>query len=161
MSYSYIKSVYPNFKTTQQKLYTIEDDFKQLIDNNKISNPELINQIKYNYVNTTPNLSTNSIIKEQGVPYSMSKLPYNLEGVIKETFEQNSEKNNIIDNIENNSNSHNDIVSHVLKCTKCKDMILKQLNIEIDNKRREETMELISYLIFGIFILLLIEILKK
>lgn len=51
-------------------------------------------------------------------------------------------------------------ITHIINCDKCKSILMKQLNIESDNKRNEELMELISYLIFAIFILLLVNSLK-
>jgi hypothetical protein len=50
---------------------------------------------------------------------------------------------------------------HILECSKCKNIIMKQFGIESDKIRNEEIMELISYFIFALFILLLIDSLKK
>jgi hypothetical protein len=52
-------------------------------------------------------------------------------------------------------------VKHVLECEKCKTIMLKQLNIETDRRRNEDIMEIISYIIFSIFILMLIDQLAK
>lgn len=48
-------------------------------------------------------------------------------------------------------------IKHVVDCRRCRDMISRQFNL-YDN---EEMMEIISYLIFGLFILLVINSLKK
>jgi hypothetical protein len=51
--------------------------------------------------------------------------------------------------------------SHVLKCNRCRSMALKHFELEHDKYKNEEIMEILSYIIFGIFILLLIEYLRK
>jgi hypothetical protein len=52
-------------------------------------------------------------------------------------------------------------IKHILNCKQCKMLTIKQLSIESDKYRNEEMMELASYVIFGMFILLLIDSLKK
>jgi hypothetical protein len=48
-------------------------------------------------------------------------------------------------------------IKHIVDCRRCRDMISRQFNI-YDN---EEIMEIVSYLIFGLFILLVINSLKN
>ena len=48
-------------------------------------------------------------------------------------------------------------VKHVIECNKCKMMAMKTFGIETDRIRNEEIMELISYILFGLFILMLID----
>jgi len=48
-------------------------------------------------------------------------------------------------------------IKHIVDCRRCRDMISRQFNI-YDN---EEMMEIVSYLIFGLFILLVINSLKN
>ena len=52
-------------------------------------------------------------------------------------------------------------VKHILECNKCKSVAMKQLGIESDKVRNEEIMEVVSYIVFGLFILLLIDSLKS
>jgi hypothetical protein len=52
-------------------------------------------------------------------------------------------------------------IKHILECSKCKNIAIKQLGIENDKIRNEEIMEVISYFIFALFILLLIDSFKK
>lgn len=59
-----------------------------------------------------------------------------------------------------NDNDHDSYIKHVLKCEQCKDLLIKQFNIESDRIRNEEILELISFLIFGLFILLLLDKIK-
>jgi hypothetical protein len=49
------------------------------------------------------------------------------------------------------------VMKHVLECPGCKESLFKQLNIDVDKKRNEEFMEVISYMIFGLLILLLLD----
>jgi hypothetical protein len=58
-------------------------------------------------------------------------------------------------------NSHEAYTKHVLECDQCKEVLLKQFNIETERIRNEEILELITFLIFGLFILLLLDGLKK
>lgn len=59
-----------------------------------------------------------------------------------------------------NDNDHDSYIKHILKCEQCKDVLIKQFNIESDRIRNEEILELISFLIFGLFILLLLDKIK-
>ena len=95
--------------------------------------------LKYNFKsnllnsNTTPSLST---------------LPI-------QTFEKPTEE-------ESKCNLDCDIyIKHILECSKCKNIVTKQFGIENDKIRNEEILEMISYFIFALFILLLVDSLKK
>lgn len=57
--------------------------------------------------------------------------------------------------------SHETYTKHILECNQCKEILLKQFNIETDRIRNQEILELITFLIFGLFILLLLDGLKK
>lgn len=50
---------------------------------------------------------------------------------------------------------------HINHCEDCRMVMMKQFNVESDRIRNEELMELISYIMFGVFILLLFDQLKK
>lgn len=54
-----------------------------------------------------------------------------------------------------------DYVKHALDCSKCRLMLMKSFNIEQDRLHNEEMMEVASYVLFGIFVLFLIDALKK
>lgn len=60
-----------------------------------------------------------------------------------------------------NNISHEQYIKHLSECSVCKEMVLKQFNIETERLRNEEVIELISYIMFGLFILILIDNLKK
>lgn len=53
------------------------------------------------------------------------------------------------------------IIDHISKCSYCYKMLQKQMAIENDRIQQEEIMELVSYIVLGVFILLLIEYLKN
>jgi hypothetical protein len=66
---------------------------------------------------------------------------------------QNTQSNEVI--------SHEIFIKHVMECNICKDRLLKQFNIQTERIRNEEIMELISYIMVGIFILILLDNLKN
>lgn len=53
------------------------------------------------------------------------------------------------------------VLDHVSKCEHCYKMIMKRMAVESDRIQREELLELASYIAFGIFVLMLVEYLKK
>lgn len=75
-----------------------------------------------------------------------------------EKFESSNPKNKTIESCNFDCDVY---TKHILECSKCKNIIIKQFGIESDKIRNEEIMELISYFIFALFILLLIDSLKK
>jgi hypothetical protein len=163
MSYSYVKTVFPNFNYSNvydTKLYdnvnnsnittklnfeprdNIQDDVYYISNgkqNEKIVLPETRietfqnNQKFYNipYIPSPPQAS-------------LPKDDINIEHFEKEI-------------IQTKQDNHNDYTKHVLECSSCKELLIKQFNIESDRIRNEEIMELISFIIFGIFILLLLD----
>lgn len=52
-------------------------------------------------------------------------------------------------------------IGHVLECSRCKDMLVKQFGLDNDRLRQEEIMEMLSYVIFGLFVLLLIDVMGR
>jgi hypothetical protein len=56
---------------------------------------------------------------------------------------------------------HDDYQNHVSNCIQCKEKLLKQWNVESDRLRNEEILELVSYVMLGLFILVLLDTLKK
>jgi hypothetical protein len=53
-----------------------------------------------------------------------------------------------------------DYMKHVLECEKCKETLSKHLKIDSNKIQNEELMEIISYIAFGIFVLLVMENLR-
>ena len=84
------------------------------------------------------------------IPLPANNIPVDNNRVHTESFEQDSKEK-----------EHIEYTKHVLECPTCKEILLKQFNIESDRIRNEEIMELVSFMIFGLFILLLIDTYKK
>jgi hypothetical protein len=208
MSYSYIKSVFPNFENSN-KVYdeTLYNNINTLYTDSTlgIPKPENLDRIKPNYNKSqqdTFELSDTKILKEQPKIEAMSNVfneyadvsvykpqqqdnlsYYNLalnpiqksktiviqpktKGV--EQFEEEKPKTSIqtSNKIEGEGvrcidGDCDQYIKHILECSKCKAIATKQLGIENDRFRNEEMMELASYIIFGLFILLLIDSIKS
>ena len=155
MSYSYIKSVFPNFEDSS-KVY---DD-----------------AIYSNILSAKREEKTHDkIVQQNDQYYNSDKETFILPQTnLLETFNNNNVMNtsNKIEDVNKNLKTIEkfeggdnfkdcDIyINHITNCDRCRSILMKQLNIESDNKRNEELMELISYLIFAIFILLLVNSLK-
>jgi hypothetical protein len=170
MSYSYIKSVFPNF-----------EDSSKVYDDAIYSN--ILSAKGEEKTHDTSNYSVHSV-QQNDQYYNSDKETFILPQTnLLETFNNNtmntSNKIEDVNNLQLNSQtiqlSNKNLnpiekfeggedcdkyVNHITNCDRCRSIIMKQLNIESDNKRNEELMELISYLIFAIFILLLVNSLK-
>lgn len=160
MSYSYIKTVFPDFN------YSSVYDSK-LYDNVNVSKHDL-RLFEPANSETGPVYSSISNVKQEEPIKAVKSL---------ETFQDNQRfynlplpehnipiSNNRVNNIEtldNNNKAHMEYTKHVLECPSCKELLMKQFGLENERIRNEEIMELISYLIFGLFILLLIDTYTK
>jgi len=145
MSYSYVKTVFPNFK--HSNVY----DTKMYENLNTLSDTRIFEPIDMDVSNSYSKVG-------DVVSFKPSK-----EGII-ETFQDNQRYYNIPlpmenkERFENNDvKAHVEYTKHVLECSSCRELLMKQFNIETERIRNEELMELVSYLIFGLFILLLID----
>jgi hypothetical protein len=166
MSYSYVKTVFPNFEFSNvynDKLYTnVTKEIKPLsvsgVDNNlnnaRIETYKQIESYQEPYQepyqesyqeNYKSNLTFyNKPIVDQDIPNYDSPL---------ESFENKPTPKS--------STSHDEYINHINSCPSCKEALLKQLGIETERLKNDEIMELISYILFGIFILILLDSLKK
>jgi hypothetical protein len=111
----------------------------------------LINSNNSNIINNTSTLTNKTQLQSSFSSNLSNKIPtnYNELDLHKESFSQSEQS------------SHDTYTKHVLECNQCKEILLKQFNIETDRIRNEEILELITFLIFGLFILLLLDGLKK
>lgn len=162
MSYSYVKTVFPDFKYVNvydTKVYenlSVSNFDKKLFepaepvnDFSFISTPENVKDKVNN--RDPPKIETfQNNQNYYNIPLPTNNIAINNNKIHKESFEQDSIKND-----------HLEYTKHILECAKCKELLLKQFNIESDRIRNEEIMELISFMIFGLFILLLIDSYKK
>ena len=161
MSYSYIKSVFPNFensnKVYDETLYTNINS--SLYNNNDMSQVKPLEN--YNQENK----------RDETFILPSNKLLENLENLENlEKLKNVNDTSQIIPKqiislpVESKMEVWDDCdthIKHILNCKQCKMLTIKQLSIESDKYRNEEMMELASYVIFGMFILLLIDSLKK
>jgi hypothetical protein len=109
--------------------------------------------------------SANNIEPQKQTPKDNLKF-YNLPHIPNTNESLNKPiKENTIENFEssdvNENDDHNQYIIHVLGCPKCKEALAKQLITMDDKIRLEGYMELASYVIFGVFILLLIDTINK
>jgi len=141
-----LTSPYISFK--QEKPIQIDGSFAEF-KSDPISTMRITPQIKSDKDNLHfYNIPSPSIYREQ----QQQQQQYNT-----------SPNKNTIEQMTSNMQSDdcNLYTKHVLDCNKCKGMILKQFNIENDRIRNEEILELISYIMFGILILLIIDYIKR
>jgi hypothetical protein len=172
MSYSYLKNVFPKFedstKVYNSSLYTNISTCES-----SIPLPENINE------NTNKNINVNQIKQQDDIV-----LP---QKTLLESFNQETELAPIVTNKKSSDNlkfynlpyvpPHKNTIEkfedttitkldcdlyikHINECNKCKSICLKQFGIETDRIKNEEIMEIVSYIVFGLFILLLIDYLK-
>lgn len=164
MSYSYLKNVFPNFESSM--------DYQ-----NKVYNEVNINTVDQTKPFITPleSINNNSLNKLNQFTQSLIGAPFDKESSIskstvasipiqlKSSFPQIplKEEVNTIEKFEDDEPNCDFYTRHVLGCQRCRSIIMKQLNMDNDRIRNEEIMELVTYIVFGIFILLLIDILKN
>lgn len=195
MSYSYIKSVFPNFEDSN-KVYD-ESLYSNIVQNEKLPNEIRGNNNLSNlsdFSKTLPESKNQEIILPQQKlieQYKNVEPMSNNEYAEIKSLNPMEEKNNLtfynkptsykyiqdkqqidkqqIDKqqshkqqLENFSTTSCDgYPKHIFECNRCKLIVMKQFGIETDRIRNEEIMELISYILFGLFILILIDYLKN
>lgn len=159
MSYSYVKTVFPNFQysnvyntkvyenlnvSKDQKFEPADFDVnKSYSDLSVFKEPEQKSKIEtfqdnQRYYNT---------------PLPKATIPVNNNKTYPERFEDQSSKPT--------EDNHLEYTKHILECPKCKDLLMKQFGLENERIHNEEIMELVSFVIFGLFILLLIDTYAK
>lgn len=189
MSYAYIKSVYPDFQSN--KLYDNQTAVYNSLDSTQVTQTERNNTLpvpfesdeearfaksliaKSELNSSTPNILTNpqysgklletlqntpteTTSNKDNLRYYNIPLPNVHNRVAFETFEENQKGDQ--QDCKLDCDSH---ISHVINCPRCKGIISRQLNLDNDRVKNEEFMEMFSYIVFGVFILLLIDSLKN
>lgn len=204
MSYSYIKSVFPNFENSN-KVYdeTLYNNITTLYTDSSLGLPKPENSMNYNtnskggdefvipdesLLPQTPKKNmemmsnTNTYKEYQEVqtktpenqnnlnfyelPLPKLSLPnYTLQSQEPRESPQSTRQKEV--KIESFTETDkgcsldcDQYMKHIMECGKCKAIAMKQLGVESDRFRNEEMMEIASYVIFGLFILLLIDSLK-
>jgi hypothetical protein len=160
MSYSYVKTVFPNFKYSNVYDTKLYDNLNISQHDNRLFEPA--NNSSQNYSDISllkPNVDSKVESKVEtfqdnqkffNQPLPINNIPVNNNTIYRESFNENK-----------NSGYHAEHTKHVLECSSCKELLMKQFGLENDRIRNEEIMELISYLIFGLFIVLLIDTYAK
>jgi hypothetical protein len=159
MSYSYVKTVFPDFKYSNVYDTKLYDNLNVSQYDNRLFEP-IETDISRNYADIT--LAAQEVPKKESrietfqdnqrfytPPLPTSNIPVNNNRINRERFDDEP------------SQKHLEYTKHVLECPSCKELLMKQFNLENERIRNEEIMELISYLIFGLFILLLIDTYAK
>lgn len=170
MSYSYLKNVFPKFedstKVYNSSLYTNISTCES-----SIPLPENINK------NTNKNINVNEIKHQDDIVLPQKTLleSFNPETELTAINKKSSDNlkfynlpyvpphKNTIEKFEDTTITKLDCdlyIKHINECNKCKSICLKQFGIETDRIKNEEIMEIVSYIVFGLFILLLIDYLK-
>ena len=121
-----------------------ETPYKIIDQNNK-------NILSIQNDNTKVNQSSTHIFTKSLEP-ALETFQDNLKYYNKPLNNEKFDSNKIQDEI-----NHTIYVKHVLECSICKDMVLKQLNIESDRLFKEEILEILSYIVFAFFILMLLD----
>jgi hypothetical protein len=193
MSYSYIKSVFPNFENSNKEydesvyngvvrrqgtftegtftegtkneigsnvMVNLSDFSKTLSQNNQVDLPQekLIESYRnvegmtngeYAEIKPRNPTDTRNNLKYYNKP--LSTLPTTSPSIYK-----SKEEKDIFEKFTDDMNC--DLyVKHVIQCNRCKMMAMKTFGVETDRIRNEEIMELISYILFGLFVLMLID----
>jgi hypothetical protein len=144
MSYSYIKNVFPNFNSTK----SLDDNvYNKLKSSNLTLNNDF--QSDLNFIPSTINLEQFNEVETVASPSpSPSQGPALNQNVM--TTKTPISTNYEVHNCEN-------YIKHILSCSKCQGIMRKQLNTDNERLRNEELMELFSYILLGIFVLLFID----
>lgn len=158
MSYSYLKNVFPNYDdSTKSNTNNLYNTFKSInLDNSESQLPVPI---------TLEKETSNNIVLPQTQLLESFKQDnqdnlkfYNLPYLQKENKIEGFEESKTNENCNLDCDLY---IKHINECNKCKSTVLKQFGIESDRIKNEEIMEVVSYLIFGLFILLLIDSIKN
>ena len=159
MSYSYIKSVFPNFETNTEALSTIYDS----------------------QITLGSTAKSNETIKNASNP-----LPYENESIPIENFGQTNPKDNLtfyippvpkiyledvpqVETFDINPTQPlkehikptgcDDYLRHVVTCKQCTQTLRKQLGIS--STKNEEILEVLSFVLFGVFLYMILDKIKK
>lgn len=163
MSYSYVKTVFPDFKYSNvydTKLYenlnVSQRDTKLFepadLDTNTYSSITVLGEPKHLVKEHSSKIETfQDNQKFFNPPLPSNNIPVDNNIIKTERFDGETKS----------QDHHTEYTKHVLECESCKELLMKQFGLENERIRNEEIMELISYLIFGLFILLLIDTYAK
>jgi hypothetical protein len=164
MSYSYIKNVFPEFQVS-----TAYDDL-----NNVYNKPKPILTVPQGDSKFQAFEDKNDTLKEfdtqatnqrivtrntQDIKASSNDSKDNLRFYNLEQFQvKEPEPEPQVHESPSACDSH---IKHVLECSLCSNILKKQYNIANDKLQMEEIMEVVSYVAFGIFIIIFIDTIQR
>jgi hypothetical protein len=159
MSYSYVKTVFPDFKYSNVYDTKLYENLNVSQHDTKLFEPADLDINKsYSGIEILESPIENSKIetfqdnqKFFNPPLPSNNIPVDNNIIKKEKFDGDTKS----------QRHHIEYTKHILECGPCKELLMKQFGLENERIRNEEIMELISYLIFGLFILLLIDTYAK
>lgn len=153
MTYSYISSVFPNYEVS--KLY--DDNVYNNIMKSKAPVSLTKNVVPYGETSFQNFNVVNSKVVE-GFE-STAGLESKTAGLESKTVGLESKTTSL------ESTECNNHVIHIMECKECQEILRTQLKIDaqeiFEQRRNEEFMELGSYVLFGIFIILILEFIEK
>ncbi len=160
MSYSYVKAVFPNFEYSNvynSKVYenlNVSKEKREFLPADLPSLNSTFSDVSV-FEEEKPSKSKIETFQDNqkffNQPLPKDVIPPNNNRIHPERFEQPQRDNG----------DHLEYTKHILECGRCKDLLMKQFGMENERIRNEEIMELISFVIFALFILLLIDFYAK
>jgi hypothetical protein len=152
MSYSYVKTVFPDFQYSN--VYNTK-----MYENLNINNtPSTVEPFDYKNMSQVSFPSLPPVRQEKVQPEIESKITHPEPNVYNNVFYKPLQKETFANQI---TPTQLETIKSLLDNPETKALIIKQLNIETERIYNQEIMELISYLLFGLFILLLIDTYSK
>lgn len=178
MSYSYLQSVFPNYRPSQKLTELIYND---IVNTNRVREPA-----KYDAANDTPvqaslsNINSNPLIvdektekKDQSKENDNEKVKIDENKTLLEMFKDNLKfyneplKTSFIETLENTEESKKSCedscvenINHILKCEDCSAIIKHKLGL-INPNPFNEYLEILMYILFGLFIIAILDKLDK
>ena len=143
MNYSYLKNTLKNYRPSEY--YT--PPYKKQTTNNDILSGlgKLENQ--YQNISISPLERLSNTVPKQNFT-EITQLPSNIP--IQTQFS----------NTTYIPQNHDQFINHVLGCEQCKRLFAKQYNLETARINNEEFMDVVMYVIFGIFVYILLSMMK-
>jgi hypothetical protein len=162
MSYALIKNVFPNFVMS----HVYENVYKA-----PPSNIEAYENAEFKPHTPLSNPQDNLRFYNKPVPPQTlapaptpSTVPVTALSTVQQTLVPTVDQTPVQQNVETFESDEKECdacVKHMLSCKLCKETIIKQFNLQDGDNKNQEIMELVSYILFGLFVLILLDNLRK
>lgn len=159
MSYSYVKTVFPDFEYSS----VYDDKLYNNVNETPLTKIEIAPYDNNSSNQTLMEIDTLSKIEhfqQADHEYKPKSINFNIPVINNKIPKYNNIDVNSVETFSEDQN-HESYMNHVTNCSLCKEKLLKQWGIENEKLRNEEILELISYVMLGLFILILLDTLKK